>query len=148
MDERTVKVRGFSYHIERDNPYQPGTKILEPAQAIRGDKLDFDSLRPYDQERADKFDVFYTEAELKALEGGDASAPPAEAGGEGSPGDMDDAALAAWIEADEPTINDLLELAGDDPEMAQRILAAENTATGNEPRKGLVTGLQRIIGES
>jgi len=58
------------------------------------------------------------------------------------------AQLAEWIEGDEPTINELLEYVGNDKDLAKKVLEAENQATGNEPRKGLVQGLTAIVGDA
>jgi hypothetical protein len=55
------------------------------------------------------------------------------------------AELAEWIAEDKPSINSLLEEANGDAALAQRLLDAENEATGGQPRKGLVEGLTEVI---
>lgn len=42
-------------------------------------------------------------------------------------------------------IGDLLATVGDDGDLAAAVLAAENDATDNTPRKGLAEGLQKVI---
>ena len=138
-----VRVRSFAYDDIVDNPYQPGTKRVVQRVAVRGDQIDYEKLSPRDQERADRFDVFYTQDEIDAKNGVVTSTSTTSAL------DTDDVqALANWIKDDEPTITEVLELAGDDSELAKRLLDAENRATGNEPRKGVELGLQRIIGSA
>lgn len=149
MDERTVKVRGFVYHKEGENPYQPGTVTVRQAIAVRGDKLDYNSLSPGDKQRADENDVFYTEEEAARLdEQGNLQAAPPELSTQDGEIILDENSsveeLAAWIAEDSPKIDEVLELA-DSPEMAQKLLDAENQATDNDPRKGLLEGLTRII---
>jgi hypothetical protein len=149
MDERIVKVLGFTYAKKRESQYAPGTFIVEHAFANRGDTIDFDSLDSIDKERADQHDVFYSKEEAKRIQDG---LPPTSAAGPdqeeivlGPDSSVDD--LAEWIKDDGPTVDEVLELA-DTPEMAQKLLEAENKATGNEPRVGLVKGLEQVIGQA
>lgn len=53
--------------------------------------------------------------------------------------------LATWITDAKPKVSDVLELAGEDAALAERLLAAEKAATGGDPRVTLVEGLEAII---
>jgi hypothetical protein len=201
MAERTVRVLSFSYGEEIDNPSMPGQKMVATRNASRGDKLEYDDLRPYDRQRADENDVFYSEEEEQyvlpdgtlpsnirispvehpeggefanvqgAATTGDMQVPDGSTPGQATAvvvnippakGTIDDddtielgpdtptEELAAWIREDRPTVNEVIELAGDDPQLASRLLEAENQATDNTPRKGVLEGLQTVAerGES
>jgi len=118
--------------------------------ASRGEQVEWDDLIPKDRARAEEFDVFYKEGEAQVNRPGvdtavlDLNEPTSE-----EPiGEMTIAQLAEWIEGDEPTINELLEYVGNDKDLAKKVLEAENQATGNEPRKGLVQGLTAIVGDA
>jgi hypothetical protein len=154
--KRKVKVLAFTYAKVYDNPYDPdGPKIVEAAIAQRGDLVDWDELTPYDQERADKFEVFYDEGEPELEVQPDGTLAPAEEPDEESgSADGEDIALGPnssvqdlteWIRDDQPTVTEVVELADGDPAMAQKLLDAENAATGGDPRKGVVDGLNKII---
>jgi len=140
-----VKVRAFIWHDVQQNPYNPDQKILIPRVSVRDEELNPEDLSPYDRERAERHGVFYKEGE-QTREGTTVGEDGEVV--EKSVDDMSVEELATWIKEDEPTIDDLLELASDDPDQAQKILDAENMATSNDPRKGLVTGLTKVIGEN
>lgn len=55
------------------------------------------------------------------------------------------AEIAAWISAESPNIGDTVVLAENDPALASKLLEAEQSATGGDPRKGVEDGLQKII---
>ena len=59
--------------------------------------------------------------------------------------EMSDTDLAEWIKNDKPTVSDVVEAAGDDPRLAERLMAAEAVATGGKSRKGVNDGLTVII---
>ena len=61
--------------------------------------------------------------------------------------------LAEYISGSNPkgkalTANEVLELAASNPEMAKRLLEAENIATQGEPRSTVVAGLGKIAGQT
>jgi hypothetical protein len=59
--------------------------------------------------------------------------------------ELAEADLVKLITDEAPGVNKLLAAVGTDREVAQRLLAAETTATSGEPRKGLVEGLEKVI---
>jgi hypothetical protein len=54
-------------------------------------------------------------------------------------------AIAEQLRDERLTADETVALAGDDPEKARVVLAAEHQASGQEPRKGVVTALSKII---
>lgn len=59
--------------------------------------------------------------------------------------DMDHEELTNWVS--EHTIPQILKAAKADTDLIKELLDAENAATGNDPRTGLVDGLAHIAGE-
>lgn len=53
--------------------------------------------------------------------------------------------LAQWIASERPTVNDVVQASGGDPDVAQKLLEAESQAQSGEPRKGVVEGLSTVI---
>jgi hypothetical protein len=53
--------------------------------------------------------------------------------------------LTEWIRAERPTVNDVVQASGGDPDVAQKLLEAESQATDGEPRKGVLEGLSAVI---
>ena len=132
--EVTIKIRAFPYYtVEKDLTDPAGKReVTREHIATRGQKVE---LSDVDLERARKFDAIQTTADEAVDESGDtievATASPAE--------------LAEWIEEDEPTVDETVEAADGDPNVARRLLEAEHLATGGEPRKDVVDGLNKII---
>jgi len=148
-DIRIVKLRFFTYGKIVPNPYVQGQTRFVRVVAARGAEVDFAALVDVDKERALKFEAFYTEEELAARSNGGETPAEEEEGEEVVVAVTHSvASMTEWIKEDQPTIPDLLELANDDPALARLILEAENRATDNEPRKGLVEGLAKIINDA
>jgi len=53
--------------------------------------------------------------------------------------------LAEWIKEERPTINDVVQASGGDPDVARKLLEAEAQAQSGESRKGVVEGLTAVI---
>lgn len=56
-----------------------------------------------------------------------------------------DVELISYIRENELKPGDTVKLAGDDPELAERLLQAESAATDGSPREWVVTRLQKIV---
>lgn len=56
--------------------------------------------------------------------------------------------LADWISQEHPTVNDVVQASGGDPDVARKLLEAETQAQSGEPRKGVVEGLTAVIGRA
>lgn len=139
MPKRTVKDKAFRYFEEGDHPVEPGKKVLRQRLARRGDTLDF---REEDAARGDHLGAFYTDAELNAMNSDSAGEPdmtPATMSGKSVE------ELTAWLEEERPNAPKTVAAAGDDPELAARLLEAEESVTGREARSSVVSKLQEII---
>jgi hypothetical protein len=70
------------------------------------------------------------------------------------PADVPDAAtvdvaeLAAYIEAESPNVSATVDLAQGDPVLAAKVLEAERSATGGDPRKGVEDALSKLTDAS
>jgi len=53
--------------------------------------------------------------------------------------------LADWIRTERPTVNDVVQASGGDPDVAKKLLEAESLATNGEARKGVLEGLSAVI---
>jgi hypothetical protein len=53
--------------------------------------------------------------------------------------------LADWIRTERPTVNDVVQASGGDPDVAKKLLEAESKATNGEARKGVLEGLSAVI---
>lgn len=60
--------------------------------------------------------------------------------------DSTDDELIAFVEGASP--QEVVALAGEHPELAERLLQAENGATGNDPRPGVPEGLAGVLGQA
>lgn len=166
---RIVKFRLVTYFDEVENQVTPnGETVLVERLASMGDEVDF---RPADEERLDSLGALYTEDEAKAIQEGSyrgtdagvlatfrgtASRPTGTvtaAEGEGNPGDIDSypdaVALGEHIRDTRPNVEGTLALLPDNPseEQIQKLYDAENIATGDSPRSGVVDKLDRLLAE-
>lgn len=55
--------------------------------------------------------------------------------------------LVEWIRDDKPTASAVVAAAGNDPEKARNLMAAEEEASGSQPRKSVMDPLRKIAGE-
>jgi hypothetical protein len=112
--------------------------VVSVRHALRGDTVDI----PLEQdiERGERTGSFQPDEIEQA-------SPVAEEQTTGLPFDDHDA-LVEWFKEEQPTVTTVISAAEDDPDKARALLAAENAATGTQPRKGVSTGLNRIINQS
>jgi hypothetical protein len=148
---------------------EAGKPVLEPATRIvfldRGEAVP-DNLPPGELDRlksigavapADEVDAFVRRlanpAEAAAEDRAAADArlelvrEPAAASAQGAAlATMTDGQLVGWLRDDKPTVDEVAAAVGDDQVLARRVLAAEETVTGGEPRKTLVEQLDKVGG--
>jgi hypothetical protein len=139
MATRTIRAAQFMYFVPtgRVRLRRDGTEedILSVRHALRGDTVDIP--RDEDVERGERARSFAVE-----------QASPAEVEEDTGGLDFSDhTALVNWIRREHPSIRVVVEAAEDDPEKAELLLAAEEEATGGQPRKGVSHDLNRIIHE-
>lgn len=144
-DTRTVKFLAFTYRKIADHPVFPGQQIIAVRVADRGAILSLDDMLPADLEKGERLGAFYTTEELNKLEGGEQEAAALE---EASISEMGEVELAEYIKDNELNVDKTVALAGDDLDLAKRVLDAENILTSNDPRKGVLKGLTAIIQRS
>lgn len=128
MAERTIKMKSFVWH-KKGKDYN-GDDIVSVVQSKRGEVVDLpDNVIAYG-EAHDAFVTPEDEAQEEALQIDVAS--------------MDSDELVDWVS--EHTIPEIVNVAKNEPDLVGVLLAAENTATGNDPRSGLVEGLAQVAG--
>jgi hypothetical protein len=125
MPERTVTAVGFRY--EDPDGY---VKL-----AVRGETI---NLSDEEAARGDRLGAFAVESLPEAKRPSD---PTVEA--TIGPDSTDDE-LEAFVK--EAKVTEVVDAAGGDAAFAQRLLEAENAATGNDPRKGVAEGLTDVVG--
>lgn len=139
LQERTIKHRAFRYFDEGPHPVEPDKTILRQRFARRGETV---KLRAEDIRRGEQHDAFGDPNQPNARAGAatdDAGSQVANVAGKS------DQQIVEWLEEEKPTVPQTIAAAGDDPELAQRILDAEYQVTGRDARNGVVEGLERIV---
>lgn len=164
MAKRTVKFRLVTFFDQVANQVTPGGEdVLVERVASMGDEIE---LRKVDEERLDSLGALYTKDEAKAIKDGTYNGPDAPVlaaftggaipaagtvqpadGEHGDAASMDAPALAEYIREHRLNIKDTVALAGDDPESVQKVLDAENIATDNAPRQGVLDALEPRLAE-
>lgn len=134
-----IKHKVFPYYVEQDGVRPDNTigPINVERLARRGDEVE---VSESDYHRGTRLGSFYTDGELSA-----------QVSAEEDELDVATATveeLSAWIKEDKPTIPVVVEAADNDPELAAKLLEAENHATGNQPRAGLVEALSGVAGST
>lgn len=136
MPQREIKIRSFVFDEEYDDPQ--GTTRTRNRIGTRGEVVE---LNQFWANYGDAMGAFVTEADRKAEETDEDVLDTAETVEE-----MGEDELMNWVS--DSTIPQIMSVANADPTLCSRILEAENKATGNDPRTGLVEGLARIAGNS
>jgi len=143
-DKRVVKNHGFRY-LAKQGEDAAGNPILTPVSVNRGDTVTVDQIGKLALKQGEETGAFYTKDELEGNTGG----PEVPAASDlSSAGEFE---LAEYLRSGKdgkaPTINEVLEAVGNDKDLANRMLAAENIQTDGDPRSGLEHGLTKIIEE-
>jgi hypothetical protein len=141
----TISVRAFPYRIEAEHPYEPDRIIAEDHTAYVGDVIE---VLPMEYARGVKLRAFLTrDQNLAVLTGREI---PEETGTElqFSAVDATDTELINWIKDKGPRVQEVIDASEGDADTAARLLAAEAAATGNDPRKGVVMGLEAVVRRS
>lgn len=157
MAEKTVKIKhGLFYYHEPVMRIVGGEEksVLVERLAFHGEEVTL--TRDADIERGNEVGAFFTDEELKQME--EASAPPSpdENPEETTrdPKELDDEDLVDWLmgtgEFDghkKPTAAEVVDAIGDDAEFGERVLDAEETASGGNPRKAVVEHVESLTEE-
>lgn len=143
-DTRKVRHLQFPYMRTRPNPVDPdGKPLLVGAVARQNDVLNVSDLTKYDLYRGEQAGSFYSDEELALPQ-----PTAAEAGTDLAV--MSSEELAEVIQGRNEkgsrlNVGETVALAGDNPDLAERLLEAETIATDDDPRDGVIEGLQRVI---
>lgn len=152
MTEVKVKIGYVTYTKSFPNPADPDG----PDQAVQatGDYGDVIDVNDHDLERLEALDAI-TDADEELPPAGvprSVAEAEAQAGAEEDSGEFDaseagDDELVEYLRTQQPNVSETVALAGDDPDLAQRLIDAETALAaeeGGEPRKGVIDGLERI----
>ena len=149
-DKRVVRDLMFSYQVQIPDPVTGGTNLMT-IEAHQNDEVTTDQIGKIALAKGEANHSFFTDEEVAAMEAGeDPNAPLALEPGS-SISSFGEHELADWLESDNPatgrawTVNEVLQKVGTDKDLAQRMLAAENVRSSNDPRHGLEVGLTKII---
>jgi hypothetical protein len=141
----TVAVRAFPYRVETEHPYEPGKIIAEDRTALVGEVIE---VLPPEYVRGVTLNAFLKEDQNIAILTG--SEVPVETGTDLQFSAMDatDTELINWIKDKGPKVQEVIDASEGDAETAARLLTAESAATGNDPRKGVIMGLEAVVRRS
>jgi hypothetical protein len=133
MTERTIRHVSFSYRVEAPDPMKPGETIFIEKKVAKGTTVDI----PFEDDilRGEKFGAFETPRDESVEE-------------VTSIRDLSDDELVAWIAEDHPKVSEVIDSAEGDPDLARRLLDAEDKATGGDSRKGVIEGLSAVLGSA
>lgn len=134
--EVTIKIRAFPYYVDVIDPVT-GREVRQERIGERGNTV---KLSDMDYERAARFNAFQTDVDEELAESTGGAAFSVETASV--------ADVAAYIENEKPTISELVEAANEDPATAAKILQAEDLATGQQPRAGLVEKLSELASDA
>lgn len=153
---RVVRHGLFWYYVPEEQVINGEEKVtLVQHTAFSGEAVDV--YLNSDMERAEKHGALYSEAESGKL-----SREPLHPGAimpetdeeleEVEIAELDDQELVEWLQSTgafdgepKPNATQVIQAAGDDKALAQRLMAAEASATGNESRKAVEAGLQKVL---
>jgi hypothetical protein len=151
MAIKTIK-HGYFWYSSPETVIRDGEEkqVFVERTAFQNESVEI--TRDSDLERGEKFGAFYTDDELEARSA--APEAPAEESTEATEVDLsalDDDELVDWLmstgEFDgrkKPNGSEVVEAVGDNPELAKRVLAAENTASGGDPRNNVEEPLNKV----
>lgn len=154
----TVKIRhaGFVYNKRHVSIGTDGKKVetWHPVMAQRNDVLDTKDIHEADLDHGEEIGAFWTsdyDPETGVplgfnIQTGTFTDAAVEMSDDVP--DVDEATeveLAEWVQG--ATVKSVVELAGDNPDHAARLLEAEEAASGRDPRATLVKALEKIVGE-
>ena len=165
MAVKIIKHRLFTWFQEVDSPVH-GEVVLMERIAHLGEEVDI--TNPAYVARGEELDSFYTDEEADQIRAGTYAGPDAVAlysarrqesavpviqpadGEHGGVEQMDAVELGAYISDNKLTVPETLALVPEDAdeETLQKFLDAENIASGNDPRTGVVDPLEKRLLEA
>jgi hypothetical protein len=135
--------------VEIEDRFHPGKMYWIERTAKQGETVDIP--REEDIQRGELYHAFVTEEDVAAAEAAEAEVEETEVDTEteevDSVSEMSDDELVTWIKEDKPTAHEVVEAAEGDPDLARRLLDAEDEASGGDSRKTVISGLTAIISQ-
>lgn len=167
MAERTIRHGMFRYYETIDNVDASGAAVKTLIERFAMHNETVDIPRDVDVKKGDDIGAFYSDDELKKLRLGPYANTPPPAGAtapvsngtvvknddgedvdlaEADEEDLDDWLLGTgqFDSFDKPTVDAVVAVGGQDPDLAASLIDAE-ARTHDQPRKGVVDGLNQII---
>lgn len=146
-DKRVVRDMLFTYVVQGSDA--AGNTFLDTREAQRDEEVTVQQIGLAGLKKGEGNRSFYTTDQLKRKQSTGQESEPVTA--ETNLSALGEQELAEWLATNNPdtgrpwTINEVLEKVGDDKDLANRMLAAENIRGDGDPRDGLEQGLTKII---
>jgi hypothetical protein len=144
-DTRVVKDLMFAYTVETVD--QAGNSTVTSRDAPRDTELQIAQIGLLNLKKGEENGSFYTSDELDNMTR--TGSPNPTPGGDADISSMGEIELAEWLKTGKDggafTVDEIMEAVGNDRDLANRMLAAENIASDGDPRKGLEAGLTRVV---
>lgn len=145
MAIKQIQHAQFLYYVENRFTTQEGEEQERLSRRIAMHGQVVDIPRDEDITRGEEMGAFVDE---DAPQLGDSAAQDADAAAaaDASQPDLDSTHddLVNWIQEAKPNEDEMVAASQDDPGMASDLMAAEDEASGNQPRKGVMTRLKAI----
>lgn len=148
---RRVRHGLFTYWEAEPTISPDGQEVERLVEKMAFQGAVIDVPRDYDLQRGEQFGAFTDERfndDGEPLVPAGAEAEDTESD-EVDLNDLDDSELVEWLTGTgvfdgekKPNANEVVAAGAGNPELAKRLLAAENTASGDQPRETVVKGLQ------
>jgi len=142
-DDRIVRALRFIYTVQVEDP--SGAKTIDTREAFAGETVTLEQIGLIAQMKGESSHSFFTTEERERIEAGANPDEPLSPGEGGDLSSLGEYELAEYIKSENLTVQQTVDLAGTDKDLAHRLLQAENIATDGEPRKGVEAGLTAII---
>jgi hypothetical protein len=139
--QKTIRAAQFMYFIPTgqvrlNRKTGQEEEVLSVRHAFSGDTVDIPRDEDIESgEAAGAFEQDEVEQESPVAE--EAAAPD-------GPDFSSHDSLVYWIKQERPTAAQVVDAADEDPDKAEALLAAEQEATGGQPRKAVIRGLNEI----
>lgn len=133
--KKRVKVLSCFWYVLEPSPIIPGNFLEVEHRAIRNQVVAIpeSTVKRYSEPDIDAF-YRHIDPEIEFSEPGHYEFAK-----------MSEADLINWHRATKPAANTVVEASDGDPDVARRLIAAETTATGGDPREEVVSALAEVI---
>lgn len=157
MANKVIKHGLFTYYVEKEGILADGTRGDRLVEKIAYHGQEVDIPREVDIQRGEENGAFFNDAELKVMRRkrrraeSRAEVEAAKTVDETDFEELDDEELVEWLMSagqfdgeKKPNADTVVKVAEGDPELAERLIKAEETASGGSPRSTVIDGLTAI----